>query len=563
MTHGSSPSVAVEEAEAILNDLARVFLPTGDYAGARAGAGGSDFSVANCYRTLVEQISAVIFMANLDGGFGEAYVSPQIENMLGFTQQEWLEEPIRWYQQIHSDDKARWSIEAAQLFVTGEPLHSVYRVHAKDGRVVWFQCEAKMVRREDGRPWMIHGVGFDITPLKEAEMALAKALEAAQASNRAKGEFLANMSHEIRTPLNGITGMAELTLDTNLDAEQREYIGIIQTSAQSLLTVINDILDFSKIEAKKLDLEVVEFNLRDVLEDTVKSLALYAHQKGLELSCHVPAELPETLLGDPGRLRQIVVNLVNNAIKFTEHGEVALLVETNACTPDDACLHFRVVDTGIGISQEKQQVIFDAFTQADGAATRKYGGTGLGLTISALLVKLMNGQIWVDSAPGRGSTFHFTARFGVPTGSSTSAALDWSVLVGLAILVVDDNATNLRIMNETLRHWGCMPTCVPSGELALQALHLAKDLGTPYRLILTDGQMPGMDGFGLIERIQEEPELAGATIMMLTSSGQREDAARAQALGIADYLVKPIRQAELLKAVLKALDAGRSAPAGV
>jgi two-component system sensor histidine kinase/response regulator len=371
-------------------------------------------SVEACYQTLLEQIPAVVFMAYLDGGIGEAYVSPHIETLLGFKQAEWLEEPIRWYRQVHPEDKMRWSMEAAALFLSGEPLRSVYRVIAKDGHVVWFQCEAKMVRRQDGRPWFIHGVGFDITDLKRTEESLGRALETAEAANRAKSEFLANMSHEIRTPINGIVGMTSLALDTDLTPEQRDYLETVESSADALLAVVNDVLDFSKIEAKKLELEIIEFNLRQCLEQTLKLPALHAHKKGLGLVCHVACDIGETLMGDPGRLRRILVNLVSNAIKFTDRGEVALRVAIESRSDTEVCLHFEVTDTGIGIAHEKQALIFDAFTQADGSSTRRYGGTGLGLTISSLLVKLLGGRIWIESQVGRGSTFHFTARFALP-----------------------------------------------------------------------------------------------------------------------------------------------------
>ncbi len=416
----------LQDAEAVLQELARVFAADGSLGdistllSTRAISDESKLSSAQaCYQTLLEQIPAVVFMAYLDGGIGEAYVSPHIETLLGFKQEEWLEEPIRWYRQIHPEDKMRWSLEAGSLFLSGEPLRSVYRVIAKDGHVVWFQCEAKMVRREDGRPWFIHGVGFDITDLKRTEESLGRALETAEAANRAKSEFLANMSHEIRTPINGIMGMTSLALDTDLTLEQRDYLETVESSANSLLAVINDVLDFSKIEAKKLDLEIIEFNLRDCLKETIKSLAFHAHKKGLELVCHVPSEVEETLMGDPGRLRQIVVNLVSNAIKFTESGEVVLSVAVESRSDSELGLHFRVADTGIGIPREKQELIFEAFTQADGSSTRKYGGTGLGLSISSLLVNLLGGRIWIESEVGRGSTFHFTATFPLPTPRSS------------------------------------------------------------------------------------------------------------------------------------------------
>jgi len=425
LKHPLPPDLA--DAEGILKGLAQIYSPHFSIAEINFNESQAetvewdDASAEARYRTLLEQIPAVVFMAHLDGGIGNAYVSPHIETLLGFKQQEWLEEPICWYQQIHPEDKSRWSLEAAALFLTGQALHSVYRVIAKDGHTVWFQCDAKMVRRPDGRPWFVHGIGFDITSLKRTEESLEDALADAQAANRAKSEFLTNMSHELRTPINGIIGMAEVALSTNLDAEQRDYIQVVKHSADALLKVVGDILDFTEIEARTLELRTVEFNLRDCLEGALKSLAASAHDKGLELACDFSACIDDVLMGDPDRLRQLIVNLVGNAIKFTETGGVALYAGIESRCADDVLLHFRVMDTGIGIPRDKQQLIFEAFCQADASSTRKYGGTGLGLTISSLLVKLMDGKIWLESEPGCGSTFHFTARFGLPRRPSSES----------------------------------------------------------------------------------------------------------------------------------------------
>lgn len=408
----SPPELA--DAEAILRTLAGLYQ---SHTSQQNAPEKDDSSAEMRYRILLEQIPAVVFMAYVDGGIGDAYVSPHVETLLGFTQNEWLEEPIRFYRQIHPEDKTRWSIEAAALFLTGQPLRSVYRVIAKDGKVVWFQCEAKMVRRADGRPWFIHGVGFDITALKRTEVSLEEALAKAEEASRAKSEFLTNMSHEIRTPINGIMGMAEIALSTKLDAEQRDCIQVIQNSANALLAIVNDILDFSKIQARRLRLCVIEFSLRRCVEDTLKLFALPARQKGLALESHIAEHLPDRLLGDPDRLWQVLVNLVSNAIKFTEKGSVALRVEIESSTNENVLLHFQVTDTGIGIPFDKQALIFDAFSQGDTSSTRKYGGTGLGLAISSALVALMGGSIWLESEPNRGTTFHFTAHFARPAHS--------------------------------------------------------------------------------------------------------------------------------------------------
>ena len=427
--------------------------------------------------------------------------------------------------------------------------------YRKDGTAFWNELTVSPVHNEHGHLTHFIGVTRDISDRKRSEQAVAKAIEVAESASRAKSEFLANMSHEIRTPMNGVIGMTELALDTDLTKEQREYLEAVKTSADTLLTVINDILDFSKIEAGKLELDPIQLDLREIISNTLKPLAMRAHEKGLELTCDIVDEVPDLLVADPVRLRQVLINLIGNAVKFTAQGEVGLSVTVESTLDDAVVLHFDVSDTGVGIPAEKLAKVFEPFSQADGSTTRRYGGTGLGLTISTQLVEMMGGRLWVESDVGRGSQFHFTAHLGRSTAvPPQDAPCKSGDLNGLSVLVVDDNATNRRILNTLLKKWGMIPTLVDSGASALSAIHQAAVTNSLFELIVVDSEMPGMNGFALSEQIKQDQSCSKSIVMMLTSDNQSGDAARCRELGIKSYLVKPVMAADLLRSILIALE---------
>jgi two-component system, sensor histidine kinase and response regulator len=506
----------------------------------------------NLFNALMENIPDTIYFQDTECRFMR--INAAQASMLGITDPK---------EAIGKTDFDYFPAEIAQgfydserkLLESGQPiLDAIQKIPRPDGQVQWLSATEVPIYDSQRKIIGFVGISRDITERKRVEAELQKAKEDAEEANRAKSEFLANMSHEIRTPMNGIVGMTELALDTPLSSEQREYLTLVKDSADALLTLINDVLDYSKIEAGKLTLDQTDFNLLDVLTNTLRSLSVRASQKNLELIWSAKPGVPEHVSGDAGRIRQVIVNLVGNAIKFTERGEVAVTVRLETQQDHSVQLHFSVRDTGIGIASERQRAIFEAFTQADSSMTRKFGGTGLGLSISSRLVDMMGGKIWLESELGKGSTFHFTARLGLTeTGRTEFTPKEVISLRGLHVLIVDDNSTNRKILDAMLGHWLMQTTMASSGEEGLAVLERAASAGTPFPLVLLDAQMPEMDGFLLADHIKRNPKLAGATIMMLTSAGQRGDAARCRELGIAVYLIKPIRQSELLEAILAAL----------
>ncbi len=482
------------------------------------------------------------------------WINECVESLFGYPADEVGTDRTWWSDRVHPEDWV-WVEPSIQAVLDGDGSFwsGEYRFRHQDGSYSAVFDRGYVIRDGARSPVRMIGSMMDISERKRVLAETLNARQAAEAASRAKSEFLANMSHEIRTPMNGVLGMLDLTLRSDIAPRQRELLGLARSSAETLLRLLNDILDFSKIEAGKLELESTPFSLRETLGDAMETLAMPVHEKGLELSHSVAPDVPDTLVGDPRRLRQVLVNLVGNARKFTEQGEIAVRVERESQAGEVVSLHLTVRDTGIGIAPEKQQHIFTAFTQLDGSTTRQYGGTGLGLAICGYLAEAMGGRIWVESRLGQGSTFHFTAQLGVHDGVVSRPSTRQFNLDRLPVLVVDDNATHLLVLEELLAAWGMRPTAVDGGPAALAAIRQAVDAGEPYPLILLDAMMPEMDGFAVAEQIQRNPELAGTAVVMLSSADLRDDAERCRALGIAAYLRKPIKESDLLDSILAVL----------
>jgi PAS domain S-box-containing protein len=504
------------------------------------------------YRSIFENAVEGIYQTTPGGRFISC--NPALASIFGYADAEELMTHVTDAGHLYDDPNRRIEF-IRQIQERGSVSAFESRARRRDGSIFWTSETARAVR--DGEGEVVHYEGFieDITQRRQADEALQRAMEDAEEARRIQGEFLANISHELRTPMNGILGMTELVLAMDLSPEQRQFLETVKSSADSLLDLIDDILDFSKLGAGKLRLHSVEFNLREALETAMDVLVPKASQKGLELSCNVLPDVPDELIGDPDRLRQVILNLAGNAVKFTECGDIVIHVQSELLGPEVVSLHFTVTDTGIGIANDKLELIFDAFSQADGSTTRKYGGTGLGLSISAQLVQMMDGEIWVDSRPEIGSAFHFTTSFGLPQNVITlSQQIRAPELSDLPILIVDDNPTNQRILQATLINWNMNARVADDGHSVLSVLKSAHEAGSPFALVILDAIMPGVDGFAVAQEIRSDPTVQNIPILMLTSAEAGECSGRCREIRVNSHLMKPIRQAELLAAIRLSLD---------
>jgi len=511
------------------------------------------FQSQELYRLMALNASDLLYVYRPDTGKVEWF--GRVDKMLGYAEQELPRTREAWEGCIHPEDRGLAKAGYIRSHETGEAFQVEYRVRRKDGEWLhWAERGRPVYDDEEGRS-VIKFVGacIDITERKRAESELIAAKEAAESASRAKSEFLATMSHEIRTPMNGIIGMTGLLLDTHLGPEQRDFGETIRASAESLLTIVNEILDFSKIESGKLTFETLDFHLRETVESALDLLAEQARSKDLELICWLPAEVPKRLRGDPGRLRQVLVNLIGNAVKFTERGEVLVRIETVEESDNEVALRFAIRDTGVGITPEVKQRLFQPFSQADSSTTRKYGGTGLGLAISRRLVEMMGGVIGVESSPGRGSTFWFTALLKKQSIGGTALVRRADVFDGRRALVVDDNRTNRKVLHHNLQSWGLENECVSGGAEALLLLRQAASDARPFALVITDLRMPEMDGLMLARAIKGDGTIPRPKVILATSSGQGLRDAEIRASGVDRWLLKPIKQSQLYAVLIEVL----------
>jgi len=503
------------------------------------------------YRSLVEKLPAVTFMANLDERKQELYVSPQIEALLGFTQEEWMDNPLLWFEQLHPDDRDKWVNEFAQTCATGAHFRAEYRLVTRDGRIVWVQGECQVIRDETGRPLFLQGIAFDITHLKRAAQIEEDKLSA-EAASRAKSEFLARMSHEIRTPLNGVVGMIDLLRSTELTDSQQRYARLARESADNLMQVINDILDFSKIEAGKVDIEAIPFDFHKLVEDLNELLAPMAGKKSLTLASFIRPEVPRHVIGDPSRLRQVLTNLVNNALKFTAQGSVSIRASMENDGAGNPLVRVKVQDTGIGIPADRLDRLFKSFSQVDSSTTRQYGGTGLGLAISKQLVELMGGQIGIESVVGQGTTFWFTVK--LPAVSDRAATGPAEALRAVKLLAVENDPIQRAILTEQLDGMMSPQSIVVSAEEALQTLQYANRDGKPFTIALLPCNSP------LPRMILADPALKSLRLMALVGAESNFDPDEVNKVGFATQLDAPVTQSRLLDAVASVVIDSTQAP---